>query len=106
MDFRHQLLLTFHESGLHGGHTSARDTLLKIAKVAWWPTMERDCRDWVRKCAVCRLSKPQPHLTPEQRSELELRPFLKAYDAQELPRLNCTLLVLLTLSILQDIIRF
>ena len=64
-----------HDSEMTGAHSSARDTLAKIGLLVWWPTMEKDVRQWVGSCSVCRLSKPQPGLTAEQRRELHGRPF-------------------------------
>ena len=75
LSIRKQILLMYHDGELAGAHTSVRDTFAKIAQVAWWPTLERDVRNWVGSCSVCRLTKPQPGLTAEQRMELHDRPF-------------------------------
>ena len=79
MTTRKMLLLLNHESETMGAHASARDTLAKLSKQAWWPTMERDTRDWVGTCSVCKLVKPQVGITTEQRMELHDRPFRVIY---------------------------
>ena len=75
LTLRKQMMLMHHDSELAGAHSSAKDTLAKITLQVWWPTMEKDVRSWVGSCSVCRLAKPQPGLTAEQRRELHERPF-------------------------------
>ena len=75
LSLRKQMMLMHHDSELAGAHSSAKDTLAKISLLVWWPSMEKDVRQWVGSCSVCRLAKPQPGLTAEQRRELHGRPF-------------------------------
>jgi len=62
-----------------GAHPGVRDTLAKLSDVFWWPGMEHEVRRWVATCAICRLVKPTPALTAEQRMELHDRPFRVLY---------------------------
>ncbi len=75
LSLRKSLLLLYHDSEMIGAHPGARDTLAKISDVFWWPGMEHEVRRWVATCATCRLIKPTPALTAEQRMELHDRPF-------------------------------
>jgi len=75
LSMRKMLLLLYHDSESIGAHPGARDTLMKIAEVFWWPSMEADVQKWVRTCKICRMTKPSVTLTAEQRTELHDRPF-------------------------------
>ena len=75
LSLRKQMLLMHHDSELAEANSSANDTFAKISFFVWWPSMEQDVRQWVGSCSVCRLAKPQPGLTAEQRRELHGRPF-------------------------------
>ena len=75
LPLRRAMLLLYHDSETMGGHASARDTLAKLERNVWWPTLERDTSNWVHACSVCRLTKPQAGITTDQRMELHDRPF-------------------------------
>ena len=75
LSLRKAMLLLYHDSELIGAHPGVRDTLAKLADLFWWPGMEHEVRRWVATCATCRLVKPTPALTAEQRMELHDRPF-------------------------------
>jgi len=75
LSLRKSLLLLYHDSEMIGAHPGVRDTLAKVADVFWWPGLEHEVRRWVATCATCRLIKPTPALTAEQRMELHDRPF-------------------------------
>ena len=75
LTLRKSLLLLYHDSELTGAHSAERETLAKLSRVVWWDAMERDVHDWISHCSVCRLVKPQPGITIEQRHELHDRPF-------------------------------
>ena len=75
LPLRRAMLLQFHDSEAMGAHASARDTLAKLGKYVWWPSMERDSNQWVASCSVCKLVRPQPGITTDQRMELHDRPF-------------------------------
>eukprot|EP00975_Prorocentrum_lima_P004851 1056978-Prorocentrum_lima.AAC.1 len=46
-------------------HGSREETLLKLKKEVWWPSMSRDVRRWAGSCAVCKL--PNRSATCEQK---------------------------------------
>ena len=75
LSMRKSLLLLYHDSELIGAHPGVRDTLAKLSGQFWWPGMEHEVRRWVATCATCKLVKPTPALTAEQRMELHDRPF-------------------------------
>ena len=75
LSLRKEMLLMHHDSELAGAHSSAKGTLAKISLIVWRPSMEQDVQQWFGSCSVCRLAKPQPGLTAEQRRELHGRPF-------------------------------
>ena len=68
-------MLLHHGSEMMGGHPGVRDTTAKIAAYYHWPSLEHDVNRWCSTCPVCKVSKPSPALTSEQRTELYERPF-------------------------------
>jgi hypothetical protein len=75
LTLKRSILLLYHDSETIGGHPGAKDTLAKIAESFWWPGLEHDVKRWVATCSTCRMIKPTPALTTEQRMELHDRPF-------------------------------
>ena len=69
------ILYEAHESVLHGGFDK---TYTRVSNQYWWPTMHRDCKNYVRSCHACRRfasvqSRPggakESHDIPEGRFE-------------------------------------
>ena len=69
------MLLMYHDGETMGAHSSIQETLAKLSRVAWWPSLARDVASWVRQCSVCKVVKTQPGMSIDQRMELHERPF-------------------------------
>ena len=65
----------YHDGAAMGAHAGREDTLAKIGQVAWFPGMSHLVRQWVGTCAVCKMHRPQPTLSVDERTSLYDRPF-------------------------------
>jgi putative transposase len=51
------LLKYFHDTIL-AGHLGERKTFQKLALHFWWPKMQRDVFEYVKRCSLCQRAKP------------------------------------------------
>ena len=52
----------FHASKI-GGHEGVTKSVSKICKQFYWPKMQQDIRDFVRKCIICQQAKVEQALS-------------------------------------------
>ncbi|KAH8310181.1 hypothetical protein KR067_009357, partial [Drosophila pandora] len=57
MDMRQQVLKENHDAPT-AGHLGGRKIIAKVAAMYFWPGMQRDVRNYVRKCETCMRYKP------------------------------------------------
>src|SRR5262249_14127892 len=55
-----QIMKTAH-AGECGGHFSGQTLAKRILKIYYWPTLEGDCVDFVRRCVKCQLYANKIH---------------------------------------------
>ena len=53
---RQEIIAELHDS-LYAGHPGQKRTILLVRRYFWWPTLDVDCRSFVRGCAVCQRDK-------------------------------------------------
>ena len=41
-----------------GGHMSVKRTKARISYTFFWPSLNEDCRDYIKTCSVCQLKAP------------------------------------------------
>lgn len=58
---RLNLLHTYHDSLLHGGHFGEVTTINKLLPLYYWPSMTKDIRKFVQTCLQCQLMKRYRH---------------------------------------------
>ena len=51
-ELRAEILLTYHDGAL-GGHLSKRKTYGRIRRKYFWPGMEDDVKEWIKRCQLC-----------------------------------------------------
>jgi len=44
-----------------GGHMSVKRTKARISYTFFWPSLNEDCRDYIKTCSVCQLKAPVTH---------------------------------------------
>ena len=69
-DIRDKVLRTLHDDPL-SGHLGAKRTMERIERRFYWPTLDKDVRDYVGKCHSCKTTKAQP----TKKTELIALPF-------------------------------
>jgi hypothetical protein len=60
-DERKTYLKAVHDSLLGGGHPGIGRTMVKLRRIAWWPSMSKAVKEWVKKCEACNKSKEGYH---------------------------------------------
>ena len=60
---RQDIIAELHDS-LYAGHPGMRRTILLVRRYFWWPTLDRDCREFVRGCAICQRDKATTRKIP------------------------------------------
>jgi len=58
---KEELLFTFHDDPIQGGHTGIARTLEKIKRHYYWENMTRDITNFIRKFPKCQKSKKTKH---------------------------------------------
>ena len=58
------IMHAYHDHALSGGHFAFRATYDKIRHKYWWPSMNRDIRNWCQDCQACQRRKT-PHRRPK-----------------------------------------
>ena len=53
---RQKVIRSMH-SGVFGAHRNATATFKELVSRYWWPSLEKDTHDFVRRCAHCELAK-------------------------------------------------
>jgi hypothetical protein len=73
MEAERPLILVEEHEGIAGGHYAGKETTHKVLRAGvWWPTSQKDAKDYNRACDVCqRVGKPSI------RDEMPLAPQLK-----------------------------
>jgi len=51
------ILKTYHDDQLLGGHLSKNKALIKIKRLYFWPNLSSDVGDWIKGCTVCQQKK-------------------------------------------------
>ena len=60
------ILAEIHE-GICGNHVGARTMAAKVLRAGYyWPTIQGDCAEYVKKCAKCQEFGPLHHTRPEE----------------------------------------
>ena len=62
-DIRKEIISELHDS-LYAGHPGQRRTVLLVRRYFWWPTLDADCKDFVRGCVICQRDKASTHKVP------------------------------------------
>jgi hypothetical protein len=62
---RAQVLRTFHDHQLVGGHLGMKKSWSKLQKRYWWPGARKQLQDWIKSCEVCAKAKSKPNLVGE-----------------------------------------
>jgi hypothetical protein len=57
-DLRLEILKLCHDDSL-SGHFGFRKTFVRLSMDYWWPTIRKDCKNYVETCQICSLAKPQ-----------------------------------------------
>jgi len=57
---RAQLMRIHHDDDL-AGHFGGDKTEALLRRKYWWPTLAKDCRDYVRTCPICQVMKARRH---------------------------------------------
>lgn len=53
--------------GVFGNHSGVRTMAAKVLRAGYyWPTVQGDCVDYVKKCIKCQEFGPLHHLKPEE----------------------------------------
>lgn len=58
-----------------GGHVGADAMESRVQTIGWWPTLRKDCEEWVMKCVICKSIKGQAIGGATWRSERYTAPF-------------------------------
>ena len=54
---RRAVIEELHDS-LYAGHPGERKTIMLVRRFFYWDTLDKDCREFVKGCAVCQRDKP------------------------------------------------
>jgi len=62
-----EYVLTEIHEGVHGNHSGARTMASKVLRAGYyWPTVQGDCAEYVKKCSKCQEFDPLHHAKPEE----------------------------------------
>ena len=68
---RTDIIAELHES-MYAGHPGERRTIHLVKRVFWWPTLDADCRAFVKGCNVCQRDKSSTRKTAGELQQPEL----------------------------------
>ena len=55
-DLRTRIMAELHER-MYAGHPGEKRTIMLVKRYFWWPTMDQDCRTFVKGCQTCQRDK-------------------------------------------------
>ncbi|XP_015267171.1 PREDICTED: uncharacterized protein K02A2.6-like [Gekko japonicus] len=66
-------------AALHEAHPGVMRMKALARSYVWWPGMDRDIEDVVKRCQPCQASRPEPPRTPERAWESSHRPWSRLH---------------------------
>lgn len=70
-DIRQQIMSNLH-NGTEGGHSGRQATINRISSIFWWPSLNKDVKNWVQQCEACQRCKSEHLPSPGLLQPIEL----------------------------------